>query len=471
MRRASKSRVVVLALAAVILGLTIAPQRCLAQRSGPTTSAVDGKSTRVTDLAQLPSLPKEDGSSESASFENPGSTATPQSGTSSVASRAKTITRYAPLRETWTTFDLGTKHVKGVFGGLEHGSSIAFGLQLTTADLFPVIEFRATAITSTKLYRRFEGEAYIPKVFSEKTHADLWFDYLRRTKDNFFGIGPNIPNTSTTNYDIERRSYNGALYHDFATRLVAGGYFSVANSATYRGQRTTDIPIDELFSGDPNIVPVSAWAPGLLTNTKILSYGGFALFDLRDNDRGLTKGAYLYGRLGSAQGLKNKTAFSDYGWLETELDARGYLPLGSDKTSLALRGYSQLRRPRGNSQIPFYDLSFLGGRMYGRGFRDYRFRGNNVALFSAELRQTVWTQTEHRGLDVFVFGDGGQVWGDNRSRTDPVILANQDFSSKNWQAGIGGGLQYRYSRALSGRVEIGHSNERNTVYFSVSRGF
>jgi outer membrane protein assembly factor BamA len=52
--------------------------------------------------------------------------------------------------------------------------------------------------------------------------------------------------------------------------------------------------------------------------------------------------------------------------------------------------------------------------MYGRGFKTFRFRGNNLALGSAELRQTVWTQSEDRGLDVFGFGDAGQVWGDNR---------------------------------------------------------
>jgi len=138
---------------------------------------------------------------------------------------------------------------------------------------------------------------------------------------------------------------------------------------------------------------------------------------------------------------------------------------------LAVRGYASLKDPRGGSQIPFYDQSFLGGRMYGRGFKNFRFRGNNLALGSAELRQTVWTQSENRGLDVFGFGDAGQVWGDNRSTTDLTILRNQDFDSSNWRASVGGGLQYRYSNGFAGRVEIGHSHERNLIYFSITRGF
>jgi outer membrane protein assembly factor BamA len=108
--------------------------------------------------------------------------------------------------------------------------------------------------------------------------------------------------------------------------------------------------------------------------------------------------------------------------------------------------------------------------MYGRGFQSFRYRGNNMALGSAELRRTVWAQSEERGLDVFGFGDAGQVWGDNRSQTDPTILANQQFDSGKWRASVGG----EYStgiREVSGRVEIAHSHERNLIYFSITRGF
>jgi len=36
---------------------------------------------------------------------------------------------------------------------------------------------------------------------------------------------------------------------------------------------------------------------------------------------------------------------------------------------------------------------------------------------------------------------------------------------------VGGGLQYRYSNGFAGRVEIGHSHERELIYFSITRGF
>ena len=457
-------------LAVALIAFVSASSPCLAQAPDASSSSTTA-SPRADGSGSISVQEIDEGKTDRSTTQSTPSTGGSQGGISGLASRARTFTRNGPTRESWNTFDLGTKYFRGVIGGFEQGALIGFGVQVTTADAFRFVEFRATALTSPNLYRRFEGEAYFPRVFDKNTHADVWFDYLRRTKDNFFGIGPRIPNTSQTNFDLEERSYNASLYHDFKERVQVGGYFRLSNSASYRGQKDRDIPIDRLFSGDPNTVPVTRWAPGLLTNSKILSFGGFAEYDLRNNSRGLTKGAYFYGRVGSSQGLKDETAFSNYGWLEAELDARGYIPIASDKTSLAVRGYANLKDSRGGSQIPFYDLSFLGGRTYGRGFRNFRFRGNNVALGSAELRQTVWTQGEERGLDVFGFGDAGQVWGDNRSRTDPAVLLNGDFDSSNWRASVGGGLQYRYSRAFAGRVEIGHSHERNLIYFSITRGF
>jgi hypothetical protein len=54
-------------------------------------------------------------------------------------------------------------------------------------------------------------------------------------------------------------------------KAVLGGYFSESNSATYRGERHRDIPIDRLFSGDQSTVPASEWTPGLLTNARTIS--------------------------------------------------------------------------------------------------------------------------------------------------------------------------------------------------------
>jgi len=392
---------------------------------------------------------------------------------SNISNRATFRERGAPTRQEIVVINLVGKNVNFISGGIPQGAGLTFGLEFTTADLFKWVEFRAAAVTSTKLYRIFQGTAYFPIVGGENTHAEIWFAYLRRTEDNFFGIGPRIPNTSRTNFDTEQRSYNALLFHDFTKSINAGVFIRVANSGTSNGENDSDIPMNQLFSGDPNVVPITNWAPGFQTNTKILSYGVYGEWDARNNDSGLTRGFLLYGRFASADGLAydNNPVFQDYGWLETELDGRAYFPLFSDRTSLAVRAYTEVISLKGGSQVPFYDMSFTGGRRYLRGFQNFRFRGNNILLFSGEFRQTIWQRSEQQGLDIDFFADVGQVWGDNRSQTNPAVIQNKHFSGSNWRTGSGGGIQFRMSKNFAARVDLGHSNERNLVYFSFSRGF
>src|SRR4029079_6411889 len=132
----------------------------------------------------------------------------------------------------------------------------------------------------------------------------------------------------------------------------------------------------------------------------------------------------LYGRFASNDGMNNDGPFTDYGWLEGEVDARGYIPLGSSRSSLALRARGEVQNSKRGSQIPFYDLSYLGGREYVRGYESYRFRANNMVMFTVEPRRTVYKRSDRRGVDVFAFADSGTVWGDSRSTTDPAIIAN-----------------------------------------------
>jgi Omp85 superfamily domain len=392
-----------------------------------------------------------------------------QQALSQVSDRYQSRDRNAPRRDNLEAFRI-VKHLNALVSGFEQGAGIGLGLELTTADKIPGVEFRSKFLISTRFYRRLEAEAYIPTVGDKNTHADIWFGYIYRKRDNFFGIGPNTPQEPETNYASEYRTYNAMLYRDFTPQLQSGIFLSLVNSDAYRGEDESDVPVDLLFSGQPTVTPITRWLPGLNTNAKLITYGAFVEYNGRDNERGLTKGAYFYGRYGSIDGLDNDS-FSDFGWNEVSLDGRAYVPLGSDFTSVALRVYTELLDTKGGSQIPFYLLPWLGGRSKVRGFDNYRFRANNLLLFSIEPRRTVWKQSETKGLDVFVFGDAGQVWGDSRSTTDPQVLANDKMNSSFWRFGVGGGAQYRLSKNFGFRIDISTSNEVNRVFFSVSRGF
>ena len=454
-------------------GLLAVGQTCLAQTASeapaprPTSWALKSGGFPSFALQQVgPSLEEIANATEPDSA----SSATQGGRASSLAARVKSRSRNYPRRDSRTAISLGNKHLNAIFGGFEQGAGLGGGLELTTADSIPGIEFRVTGLVSTRLYRAGEVDVFIPKIGDEKTHADIWYGYSRRTKDHFFGIGPRTPRSNITSFDLEQRNVNAALFRDFTDHFQAGVYIGYTDADAYRGELRDEPLIDVVFSNRPTVVPITRWAPGLNSGSKTVSYGAFAEYDRRNNSRGLTRGVYVYGRIASVDGL-DKSFFNDYGWVEGEFDARGYVPLGSDKTSLAARVAFELKGPKEGSQIPFYDLARIGGRSSVRGFENFRFYGQNLLLGSVELRQTIIALKEDRGIDAFAFGDAGQVWGDNRSRTDPVVRQNERFDSRNWRASMGGGIQYRHSESLAARLDFGHSNEANKVYFSVTRGF
>jgi hypothetical protein len=429
------------------------------------------KTNGATDKATDKAADKSGAENDNATPPSPAPSPSPQAGFSALSGRTFSRSRNAPQQFSATGIKIAD-HVNAVLGGFDQGAGFGFGMELTTSKgpELKGYEFYARAMGSLKLYRSGELGA---RFGTDKTRGEIWFNYTRRTEDNFFGFGPLNPKTSETNFATERRSYNGLFAHKFLPKLEAGLYGAFSSTGSFRGDDDRDIQFDALFSGNPNVTPITAFTPGFQQNVRLISYGAFGELDMRNNERGLTRGGYFYGRFGSVDGIDTDNAFSDFGWLETELDGRAYIPIGSNKTSLALRAYAVLREPKGGSQIPFYEQAFYGGREYGRGFRGYRFRGENSVLFSGEVRQTVWSMNDEntKGLDLIVFTDVGQVWGDNRSTVNPAIQANENFDSRNYRTGFGGGIQYRLSKGFAFRLEVGASNERILPYYSLRSGF
>jgi hypothetical protein len=72
-----------------------------------------------------------------------------QSGASRFSERFTGYERNGPDREDRTHINVGDKHVNAIFGGLGQGGGVPFGIQLTTADDIPGVEFSGSAIVST----------------------------------------------------------------------------------------------------------------------------------------------------------------------------------------------------------------------------------------------------------------------------------------------------------------------------------
>ena len=68
------------------------------------------------------------------------------------------------------------------------------------------------------------------------------------------------------------------------------------------------------------------------------------------------------------------------------IDGRYYATLGSDQRVMAFRFFTLFDDEDPGTRIPFYVQETLGGDGSLRGFRDFRFRDNNLLFLSAEYR-------------------------------------------------------------------------------------
>ena len=172
-----------------------------------------------------------------------------------------------------------------------------------------------------------------------------------------------------------------ALPHDFVASVRTGW---IETQATFEARPGNASPFD-------NVRDRSFFA-----TTASLAY------DRRDQPRDPRRGAFVEASLARYQGVgRNAASFDRF-----SLDARRYVPLGTERHVLALRGLVGLASGRGDGAVPFFMQYTLGGSRTLRGVPQYRFRGPRTAAASAEYRFEV------KGpLELAAFGDAGRVWG------------------------------------------------------------
>ena len=198
-------------------------------------------------------------------------------------------------------------------------------------------------------------------------------------------------------------------------------------------------------SGIPSIEKMAWAAPveGVGRQSRFMHAGLTLTIDRRDSPKYTRSGGFIRATAEHFAGLTAR----DHGFLKTEIDARGYLPIRalSSQDVLAVRGVALLTDGTRHESAPFYFMPRLGGGGLLRGYETSRFVDTQALFASVEYR---W-QARHR-LQVVTFVDAGQV--------APSMRA---FSLANVRTSVGAGIRYRGFRidyatgAEGGRLHIG----------------
>jgi outer membrane protein assembly factor BamA len=338
----------------------------------------------------------------------------------------------------------GIAGLRGRIGGLATGSGFGLGPEYYRDDLFNgQMRFRGTVQFSTHLYQLYDAALSLPKLANEHLVVDFRATHRNYPQMQYYGPGPHSQKTGRSDYRLEDTTLRGSLGVRPFRHLrmgVSGGFLGVnIGPGTHRRYVSSEV----IYS--------PAQAPGIDHQTDFLQGIVFAVFDSRDNPGGPRSGG-LY----SATYTYNKDIDLHLNTHKRlDLEAQQYIPLFNQRRVIALRGRSEMTFPNANQVVPFYLQPRLGGSDDLRGFRPFRFYGDNLILLNAEYRYEIFA-----GLDMAVFGDAGKVF-----------QRRADWNEGSLEASYGIGMRFNIRNSVFMRIDAGFSREGFQVWVKFNNVF
>jgi hypothetical protein len=173
-------------------------------------------------------------------------------------------------------------------------------------------------------------------------------------------------------------------------------------------------------------------------------------FDRRDSAERPSRGIYLQASWGHYAGVGAPRLRFD----RVSFDARGFVPLGSPRDVLALRGLVSADVGGDASGVPSFLQETLGGSATLRGYESFRVRGPRLAAFGVEYRRRLGAAVEAVG-----FYDAGTAFGPG------AAVAGRLFSS------AGAGLRLRLGEGPMLRLDVARGSEGTRLSLRFGHAF
>lgn len=311
-----------------------------------------------------------------------------------------------------------------------------------------IVVFHANNDTSLRL-----SEISAFAFYTQEKQLGLWVDHAIYGRDNrFLTLG----RMRFQDYPL---SYYGIGNHLRTTPLavVPANYYSVRERFVYR-------LTENLFSGlelDYQQLQSASfdWKDGSPINERVLPVGydgsrnlgiGLGLiWDSRHNILNVREGF-----LAEIAYLNYPDLFSTSHPMETWfIDGRYFVPTRKNQV-LAMQVLGQFSA---GEQLPFNQLSMMGGEMMMRGYYFGRYRDKNYLAAQAEYRFLPFDFS--RRLGGAIFGAVGAV--------------SDEFPSDNYKWTVGGGLRYLLfpKKDIFTRIDVGFNPDGYGIYFYIGEAF
>ncbi len=330
------------------------------------------------------------------------------------------------------------------FGGLAPGAGMALGPEYFRDDLADGgLQVRAAAQMSFHGAQKLDFELVAPRLAGEKLEWSFQTVHHNYPSLDYYGPGPDSEKTGRSEYRLEDTAIDTTLVLKPVRNLKLGGSVGYLFVNTGPGGR------DGIISADRQYSP--AMTQGIDAQANALRYGAFAQIDYRDNPGGPRSG----GSYTAQYNVYRDQDLNRFDFSRLTVDLQQYFPFFNKRRVIALRARTNHSFVSGGQAVPFYLQSVLGGSSDLRGYRPFRFYGDNSFLMNAEWRWEVFS-----GMDMAVFADAGKVF-----------QHHNQFDFHNLESAVGLGVRFNARNNTFIRLDAGFSHEGYQVWFSFGDAF
>jgi outer membrane protein assembly factor BamA len=307
----------------------------------------------------------------------------------------------------------------------------------------------------------------MPHVVRNRLQLDLRVAYTSESTQKYYGIGNAVVVLDARSLDDPLFEYGRIHVSASAdgTLRVIGPVFLQLWIAYVRNW--LDVAADtklaeDAVSTNPTVRRmITTFEP---TSTVTFSYG--VAFDTRDDNVSPARGQYHASRVdlspGGTSGVPQK-------WGDWNTTARWYVPIGSDRSALAVRLVADLLfgTPPFYQLDRFNDMGAFGGPSGVRGVPAQRYSGMIKLLGNVEARKMLFDfdfLSKKNAFGVAVFADGGRVFA-TYSKSPEL-----DGTSLGLKIGIGGGLRLLAGQSFVLRADAAFSPDARPIGVYVAAG-
>lgn len=273
--------------------------------------------------------------------------------------------------------------------------------------------------------------------------------YDRSSAESFYGVGQNTSLGDLSTYKPERLKFGASFGYHLTPTMDGHGSLIYEKVNIGNGNRERVGKIKEHFTGIPGVN--GGDLAGLLVSF---------LHDNRDSKSDTKRG----GEEKIEFSYMHDTDGSDFQYLKLTGSVRRFFTIFSDRRVLALRVLAEKNQELGGDEIPFFNMSRLGGsdRSDGsellRSYRYNRFFDEGLFLANAEYRYSIYEYGNFGG-DAFLLFDVGEVFEE---------IGSIGFEELKFSGGGGFNVKFRRKTLFSFFVARGNEGWSSGAHTKIS---